>query len=279
MGTTGDFQTIDGLAMDALVDGLSKSLNYLEDQRGTVLGRVGDLMLQYLIEAGSVSSPDKPDAFAQSLGGLVTKNGYGDRINVQFEGTPPRPSFPDLVDYLSSRGSRDEGSRVDWVLYEALLYGMTKALDELGLQAQRILARVGTGMLDYLVVEGAIEPSDDPNVFFAHISEFFMRSGYAGSFEFKLEGSPPHTLISTYGQARYYENVLKRLRNEGSALFSCPMCLAGQSVFEKTQGIKIQYAVEFRMLPDGMVTIRNKMYPATERFNEEKAEEMSRLMG
>jgi len=158
MGTTGDFQTIDGLAMDALVDGLSKSLNYLEDQRGTVLGRVGDLMLQYLIEAGSVSSPDKPDAFVQSLGGLVTKNGYGDRINVQFEGTPPRPSFPDLVDYLSSRGSRDEGSRVDWVLYEALLYGMTKALDELGLQAQRILARVGTAMLDYLVVEGAIEP-------------------------------------------------------------------------------------------------------------------------
>jgi hypothetical protein len=190
MGTTGDFQTIDGVAMDALVDGLSKSLDYLEDQRGTVLGRVGDLMLQYLIEAGSVSSPDKPDPFAQSLGGLLTKNGYSDMIHLQFEGTPPRPSFPDFVDYLSSRGSRDEGSRVNWVLYEALLYGMTKALDELGLQAQRILARVGTAMLDYLVVEGAIEPSDDPNVFFTHIVDFFMRSGYAGSFEFRSKGLP-----------------------------------------------------------------------------------------
>jgi hypothetical protein len=57
------------------------------------------------------------------------------------------------------------------------------------------------------------------------------------------------------------------------------MCLTGQSVFEKTQGIKIQNAVEFRMLPGGIVILRNKMYPATERFNEEKAEEVSRLMG
>lgn len=290
--TADEPKAIGRLVVDATLYGLSKSLDFLKDEKRMVTRRIGDLMLQYLIDVGSVSSPDEPDRFAQSLSILLTRNGFSPEIPMQFEGTPPRPSFPDFIDYLRSPVGRDVrggeaslpeksdgGDRVDWVLYEMLLYGMTKALDELGVQAQLILDRMGSEMTDYLVDAGAIQPSKDPAEFSRRVSDFFMREGYAGGYESELEGSPPHSFVSRYRYAPYYDNVLSRLQNEGSALFSCPMCLVGESIYVKAQGLKFQNLVEFRFLPGRRVSVRTRIYPPTERFNEGEAERVSKMMG
>ena len=280
-------KTIDRSAMDAILYGISKSLDFLGEQREAILERMGEVMLEYLIAVRKVKSPEKPEVFSQSLKKLLTKNGYSPRVPIHFKGTPQSPSIPNFVDYLKPKsrgggktsGSHTKGRRkVDWVLYEMVLYGMTKALDdELGAQGQLILDRIGTEMLNYLIELGEIEPSDDVKVFFQHVEDFFLNAGFARSTEFKLEGSPPNALVATWKYARYFSNVLKRLRNEGSVLYSCPVCLAGESILSKAQGLKFQNAVELRFLPGEKVFYRHKVYQPIERFTEEDAQKISQM--
>ncbi len=280
-------KTIDRSAMDAILYGISKSLDFFGEQREAILEKMGEVMVEYLIEVGEVKSPKKPEVFSKSLRELLTNNGFSSRISIRFKGTPPTPSIPNFVDYLKpksgfsgiKKSSRSKGRRkVDWVLYEMVLYGMTKALDdELGAQGQLILDRMGTEMLNYLIELGEIEPSDDVNVFFKHVADYFMNAGFAKSTEFKMVGSPPNALVATWKYARYFSNVLKRLRNEGSVLYSCPVCLAGESIFSKAQGLKFQNAVELRFLPGEKVFYRHKVYQPVERFTEEDAQKISQM--
>ena len=286
----GDPKSIDRSAMDALLYGVSKSLDYLGDQKRRILDKMGEIMVEYLIEVGRIKSPDKPKEFTHSLKKLLIKNGFAVRRTIQVNVTAQTPSVSNFFDYLMPKGSlvsikRSSLSRkaprrnkVDWVLYEMALYGMTKALDdELGAQAQLILDRIGTEMLDYLVELGMVEPSDDPNTFFRRVEDFFMNAGFARSTEFKLEGSPPQALVAKWRYAPYYTNVLKRLRNEGSILYSCPVCLAGESILAKSHGLKFQNTVELRFLPGKRVFYRHKIIPPAERFTEEDAQRISEM--
>ena len=285
-------RSIDRLAMDSLLYGVSKSLDYLGEHKQAVLDKIGDSMLEYLIDSGRVDAPDTPREFEQSLKRLLVKNGFDSRIPLRFEGSPPVPSFPTFVDYLmpaGNHGTHDRTARspgespsgrgkVDWVLYEMALYGMTKVLDDqLGAQAQLILNQIGTEMLNYLVESGAIEVLDDPVAFFKNVKDFFMKGGFAGATEFRIEGSPPTALVATWTNARYYSNVLRRLRNEGSALFSCPVCLVGESILTRTQGLRFQNLVELKFLPGAKVYYRHKVFPPAERFTEEDAHRISRM--
>jgi hypothetical protein len=284
---------IDRIAMDALLYGVSKSLDYLgEQKRQTVLEGMGYQMLEYLIGTGKVRSPRKPKEFAQSLRKLLAKNGYTSKLNIELKGTPPTPSITNFVDYLKPRdpgfrkdevpfpkeGSSGKSEKVDWILFDMVLYGMTKALgDQLGAQAQLILTQIGGEMLDYLIKRGEIEWSDEPTTLIQHLIDFFVKAGYAGKFEYEIEGSPPDTFVSKYKSARYFTDVFRQLRNEGSALLACPLCLAGQSVLAKTQGIKFGDITEVRILPSGNVYMRAKMYPPTQRFTEEDARKISQM--
>lgn len=287
----GMYKTIDRSAMDALLYALSKSLEYLGEQERVIFDEMADLMLGYLIEVGKVKHPDKPKQFAHALDKLLIGNGYSRRIPLKFKGTPPTPSFSNFVDYLmpnASQRARDkrewmvEGKssgkrKVDWVLYEMVLYGMTKALDQLGAQAQLMLNRIGSEMLDYLISIEAIQPSDDVEAYQNNIVGFFMKAGYARSVDIEYEGSPPHTMLVTYKDARYYNTVLRRLRNEGSILFSCPMCIAGQSMLNRATGIRIEFAGEFRLLPGGKAFVRSKLHGPVERFTEEDATQIAQM--
>jgi hypothetical protein len=269
--------------MDALLYGLLKSLDYLGEQRRVILDRMGLVMLQYLVETGTVPSPDRPGEFARSLRKLLIRNGYGPRIPLQSKAVPRGPSSPNLVEVLTPRDRRLNGGaslrsnvsrgkeKVDWVLYEMVLYGMTKALDDqLGVQAQLILDRIGTGMLDYLLKLGAIERSDDQKILIQNVTDYFVKAGYANSFQFGLEGAPPDTFVSRYESARYYTTVFRRIRKEGSALLSCPLCLVGRSIWA-AQGWRFGDIFEVRIQSGGKVLIKAKVYPSTERFTEEDA--------
>ena len=289
------FKAIDRSAMDALLYGIANGLGYLGQQRQVMFDRMSGFMLEYLTKCGVIVPSDKPEAIEKSLRKLLVRSGFGPKMPLKFEGSPPRPSLPGFINYLSGdkgwttvaqgRASRPvAGSRVkkrvDWVLYEMVLYGMTKGLDELGEQAQLLIDGMGTEMLNYLVETGEIEPSDDPDVFVRRASEYFGRVGFADKRSgFKMEGSPPDTLIGTYVYSRYHINVLRRLRETNCALYSCPPCLVGNSIMRKATGMRLQFGVEFELLPGGTVVIRHKIHRPTETFTEEQAEKVSRLIG
>ena len=283
------YKRIDRIAMDALLYGLLKSLEYMGEQRRVILDRMGSMMLQYLVETGTVTPPDSPGELDRSLRRLLIKNGYGPRIPLQSKAVQGTPTSPNLVEiltptdqqlvggaFLKSSVSRGK-EKVDWVLYEMVLYGMTKALDDqLGVQGQLILDRIGTGMLDYLLKLGAIERSDDPKILIQSVIDYFVKAGYAKSFRYELEGAPPDTFVSRYESARYYTTVFRRIRKEGSALLSCPLCLVGHSIWG-TQGWKFGDILEVRIKSDGQVLIKSKVYPSTERFTEKDALRFSRM--
>ncbi|MGP8125164.1 MAG: hypothetical protein ACLQEQ_04745 [Nitrososphaerales archaeon] len=275
--------------MDALLYGLLKSLDYLGEQRRVILDRMGSVMLQYLIETGTIPTRDRPGEFARSLRRLLIRNGYDPRIPLQSKAVPKTLSSPNLVEILMPMNRRLDGGafpkssfsvgkeRVDWVLYEMVLYGMTRALDDqLGVQAQLILDRIGTGMLDYLLELGAIERSDDQKILLQNVIDYFVKAGYAKSFRFELEGAPPDTFVSRYESARYYTTVFRRIRKEGSALLSCPLCLVGHSIWA-TQGWKFGDNFEVRIQSGGKVLAKAKVYPSVERFTEKDALRFSQM--
>jgi len=275
--------------MDALLYALLKSLGYSSTQKRATLERMGSEMTRYLVETGTVPSPDRPEEFARSLRRLIIKNGYGSKAPMQFRAESGVTSPPGLVEVLAragrppggrasrASGAPRRGGRVDWILYEAVLYSMTKVLDDqLGVQAQIILDQIGTSMLDYLLEAGAIKKSDDPAKLIQNVIDYFVKAGYTKSFRFELEGAPPDTFVSRYQSARYYTTVYRRIQKEGSALLSCPLCLIGHSVWA-TQGWRFGNIFELRVSRGGDVVSRVKIYPSTERFTEKDALRLSQM--
>ena len=279
---------IDRMAMDALLFGLLKSLDYLGEQRHAILDKMESAMLQYLVETGTISSSGSPGKSGHSLTRLLGKNGYGS-VSPTRLAPPGKNSSLNLIETLAQAGRRPRGApypkrsfsggkdKVDWVLYEAILYAMTKALDDqLGVQGQLILDRIGTSMLDYLVSLGAIKWSDDPNILLQRVIDYFVKAGYAKSFRFDLEGAPPDTFVSRYESARYYTNVFRRTQKEGSALLACPLCVIGHSIWA-TRGWRFGDIFEVRISSSGNVLMRARIYPAAERFTEKDAVRFSQM--
>ena len=289
-GIKGMPRVIDRVALDSFLYGVTKSLEYLGEDKKPILDEIGDLMLGYLIDSGRVKHPERPKEFARGLKSLLTRNGFDPKVPLQFKGHPPTPSVTGFVDYLMASGMPPNGEgghpkegsvktgRVDWVLYEMTLYGVTKALDnQLGAQAQLILDRIGAEMVDYLVKSKVVDESEDPEALFQQIKAYFLKGGFAKATNLRIVGNPPRALVATWTYARYYTNVLKRLRNEGSALFSCPVCLMGESVLTRTQGLKFQNIVEMKFLPRAKVYYRHRIILPVESFTEEDEARISKL--
>jgi hypothetical protein len=269
-----DQKTIDRSIVDALLQGISKALDSLgKQQKNAIVAEMEEFMLEYLVDAKM--SEEKP---ADSLEILLTKNGYGPTKLLRSEGKDPSsPEFGNSLDYWLR--AKQGNQKVDWEVYEMILYSLTKVLDErLGAQAQMLLDQIGREILDFLVERKLVEPSDDIEEYTRRVLDFFMRAGYAGMVEVKMEGSPPDTFVAEYKDARYYENVLGPLRSAGNVLFSCPMCLATQTIPMRKLGIKLQYAtMDFRLLPENTVSMRIKILQPAERFTEEDAERISKM--
>lgn len=275
--------------MDALLYGLHKGLDYMGEQERVILDRMESAMMQYLVDTGTVPSSDRQRESARSLRSLLIKNGYGPRMPPQSRAVPETPQSPNLVEILTPTNRRLDGGaspkgsasgekeRVDWVLYEMVLYGMTKALDDqLGAQAQIILDSIGAGMLDYLIEVGAVEGSEDPQVLLQNLIDYFVEAGYAKSLKFEVEGTPPDTFVSRYESARYYTTVYRRIQKEGSALLSCPLCLAGHSVWA-TQGWRFGDVFEVRIQSSGKVLMRARVHPPGETFTDKDALRFSKM--
>jgi hypothetical protein len=291
--TEAKHKKIDRVAVDALLVGIRNGLGYLGEEGAPILEKMGDMMLEYLMIVGEVKTDGKPEETRRSLQELFTSNGYPKEIPLEFKGSPPIPSIPDFINYLGGRRlkesaghkkepfaqSKGDGeAQVDWVIYEMVIYGMSRGLDSIGAQGQILTNRIAGAMLDCLVDNGRIEPSDDPQVFLQHMGDFFLNAGFADKIDKEFEGSPPNALVLTYHHSRYHMNVLPRLRDAGNLLYSCPPCLAAGSILRRSSGTRIVYDVEIRVLPEGEVVLRHKIYPGGESFSEEQAQETSRMM-
>jgi len=278
---------IDRTAMNALLVGLLKSLEYLGEQRHEILDKVESAMLKYLVETGNIASSGAPGKSGRSLTRLLANNGYGS-THPRHLPLGSRPSL-NLIETMAHSARRpksppypkrrisEEKDKVDWVLYEAVLYGMTRALDDqLGVQGQVILDRIGSSMLDYLISLGAIKRSDDPNILIQRVIDYFVKAGYAKSFRFELEGAPPDTFVSRYESARYYTNVFRRTQKEGSALLACPLCVIGHSIWA-TEGWRFGDVFEVRISSGGNVLAKARIYPEGERFTAKDALTFSQI--
>ena len=283
------YEGIERTAIDALLDGLLKSLDYLGEQKQAILDKVESAMLQYLVETGTISRSGRKRDLIFSLTRLLVKNGYSPKSPTRSPTQPGTSSLPKLIKTLAPAGRHHGGAaysersdsrgreRVDWMLYEAVLYAMTKALeDQLGVQGQLFLDKIGTSMLDYLFKVGAIKRSDDPEILLQRVIDYFVTAGYAKSFRFELEGAPPNTFVSRYESARYYKNVFRRTQKEGSALLACPLCVIGHSIWA-TRGWRFGDVFEVRISSGGNVFSRARIYPATERFTEKDAQRFSQM--
>lgn len=272
------FKEIDRSAVDATLYGIDKGLDFLGEESRLIQDEMGKMMLEYLIDTGAVRYDGKPDDFRQALTDLLTKNGFGKNIPLEFTGSPPVPSVHDFVRYLSESGNHTTGSRVDWILYEMVLYGMTKGLDSIGAQGQILIDRIIWELLNHLVDGGQITRSDDPEKFMQSIGDYFVRVGFISKFEKSFEGPGGDMFAVSYTDSRYHLNVLKRLRSEGSVLYSCPPCIAAGAIMKKKTGVRAQYAVEYRVEGNDRVILHHKMYFRPERFTEEEARRVSQMM-
>jgi hypothetical protein len=284
---------IDRVAVEALLVGIRNGLDYLGKEGAPIFEKMGDMMLEYLTIVGEVKSNGKPEEIRQSLQELFTRNRFPKEIPLQFKGSPPAPSIPGFFDYLGgarleesvrhqqasfAQSKADVEDQVDWVIYEMVIYGMSRGLDGIGAQGQILTNRIAGPMLDHLVGSGRIEASDDPEVFLQHMGDFFLKAGFATKIDKEFEGTPPNALVIKYYHSRYHMNVLPRLRDAGNLLYSCPPCLAAGSILRRSRGTRIVYDVEIRVLPEGEVVLRHKIYPGGESFSEEQAEKTARMM-
>jgi len=132
---------IDRTAIDALLYGIWKSLEYLGEQRRALLEKIDAETLQHLIDTGDIPSGARPVDLARSLRQLLLENGYGPRMPKRFKGNQETSVIPSLVDILKPGDNHVtvgrasvrrpvEKQKVSWTLYEAVLYGMTSALDD-----------------------------------------------------------------------------------------------------------------------------------------------------
>jgi hypothetical protein len=286
-------KSIDRAAVDALLVGIYEGLGFMGKEREVILEGMGDRMLEYLIKIGEVKPTSKPEKFRQSLEELFTRNGFHGEIPLRFKGSPPTPSMSRFINYLAGRRIRERGNKertslfqskpegedmVDWVIYEMVIYGMTRGLDSLGAQGQILTNRIAGEMLDYLVDSGRIARSDDPEVFIKRTVDFFIKAGFADKIEAKYEGSPPYAMVLTYYHSRYHANILPRLRDAGNLLYSCPPCLAAGCILRRSKGERVLFDVEIRVLSHGRVVLRHKLYPRTGRSSEELAQKTSRMV-
>ena len=109
--------------------------------------------------------------------------------------------------------------------FEAVAYGLARAFDYLGAQAQILLDNVGGGIIEFLQEELQVSLPSEPSRAVENLASFFTKNQLAD--EIRTQISPYEAQISFTNYR--YSRVLRRLLNEGVTLFSCPFTLAVRS--------------------------------------------------
>jgi len=140
---------------------------------------------------------------------------------------------------------------------DCVLYGSAMAVKYLGLRGERLLYKVGDGIVDYCIKAGYIQPSKDMQQTIGTITNFFIENGYARGVDLKEETGKA-TL--TFRDWRYL-GLMKKLNEEQCQLLACPLCVASVAIF-RANGLDVQ-VISDNISADGTVVRSARLTPLT----------------
>jgi len=113
--------------------------------------------------------------------------------------------------------------------FEAVAYGLARAFDYLGAQAQLLLDKVGAGVIEFLQEELQISLPNEPSKAVENLALFFTKNQLADEIRSQISPSEAKISFTNYRYAR----VLRRLLSEGITLVSCPFTLTVRTLLRQ----------------------------------------------
>jgi len=155
--------------------------------------------------------------------------------------------------------TRSSGTKaIQLAVLDPLLYGAARAFDYMGFRGQDMLDKVGDGIIRYGLSEGYFEKSNDPLQFVTNVGKFFVQNGYMSNASVKQDGN---TIDLQFWDYRYLP-LMRRLRGRNSCLFTCPVCIASNSITKSVGALTERISED--VAQDGTWTIKLKIVPGTE---------------
>jgi len=172
---------------------------------------------------------------------------------------PPEPYNMSNVKAESNRGKR-----IGLPAFEATEYGLARAFDYLGAQAQLLLDNVGSGAVEFLQSELHVQLPKNHRKSLQELSSFYSQGGLADSIDLNLSDSKLEAAFTKYR----YAPVLERLLDEGYRLTSCPFTLAARAVL-RNAGFAAT-SMQWRVLDDRNAEMEMELRVAGQEFDEDK---------
>ena len=171
---------------------------------------------------------------------------------------------PEPADMSTVKAESNRGKRIGLPAFEATEYGLARAFDYLGAQAQLLLDSVGSGAIEFLESELHVPLSKNHRKALQELSSFYTQGGLADRIEFDLSDSELEATFTNYR----YAPVLERLLDEGYRLTSCPFTLAARAVL-RNAGLAAT-DMQWGVLDDRNAEMKMEFRVAGQEFDEDK---------
>ena len=199
---------------------------------------------------------------------VTADGGYVEHVKfVPFSASTRLPPKPD--DMSTVKAESNVGKRIGLPAFEATEYGLARAFDYLGAQAQLLLDSVGSGAVEFLQSELHAQLSKSYRESLQVLSSIYTQGGLADRIEFDLSDSRITVAFTNYR----YAPVLERLLDDGYSLTSCPFTLAARAVL-RNAGFAVT-EMQWNVLNDRNAEMKMELRLAGQEFDEDK---IGRLM-
>jgi hypothetical protein len=171
---------------------------------------------------------------------------------------------PELADMGTVKAESDRAKRIGLQAFEATEYGLARAFDYLGAQAQLLLDSVGSGAVEFLQSELHVQLPKNQRKSLQELSSFYIQGGLADRIDLNLSDSKLEAAFTNYR----YAPVLERLLDEGYRLTSCPFTLAARAVL-RNAGFAAT-SMQWRVLNDRNAEMEMDLRVVGSEFDEDK---------
>jgi hypothetical protein len=190
---------------------------------------------------------------------------------VQFRVVPPSAAAnvpPEPYNMSTVKAESNRGKRIGLPAFEATEYGLARAFDYLGAQAQLLLDNVGSGAVEFLQSDLHVQLPKNHRKSLQELSSFYTQGGLADKIEFDLSDSKMEVAFTNYR----YAPVLERLLDEGYRLTSCPFTLAAKAVLRNAGFAATN--MQWKVLNDRNAEMKMELRVAGHEFDEDKVGRM-----
>lgn len=171
---------------------------------------------------------------------------------------------PQLADMSTVKAESNMSKRIGLPAFEATEYGLARAFDYLGAQAQLLLDNVGSGAIEFMESELHVQLPKNHRKSLQELSSFYTQGGLADRIDLDLSDSKLEAAFTNYR----YAPVLERLLDEGYRLTSCPFTLAARAVFRNAGFTATN--MEWKILNGRNAEMKMELRVAGQEFDEDK---------